>query len=59
MSLCLSISLSVCLSVADLVDGRLLALQRDTNLNSTMIEVSLISHFFEIWPCSQEKVKKM
>ena len=56
---CLSLCLSVCLSVADLEDSGLLALQRDTNLNSTAIEVALIFHFIEIRPCSQEKVKKM
>ena len=37
---------SVCRSVADHEDCRLLALQRDTNLKSTMISVTLIFHFF-------------
>ena len=36
-SLCQSLCLSVSLSVADLEDGGLLAIQKDTNLNRTMI----------------------
>ena len=31
------VCLSVCLSVTDLKDGRLLVIQRDTNLNRTTI----------------------
>ena len=46
------------MSVADPEDGRLLALQRDTNLKSTTMLVALICHFFEIWPSPREKVKK-
>ena len=36
------VTLSVYLSVADLKDGRLLALQRDTNLKSTMMSLSFL-----------------
>ena len=41
---CLSVNLSVCLSVADLKGGGLLVFQRDMNLKR---------------PCSREKVKKL
>ena len=44
--------LSVRLSVADLEDGGLLALQRGVNLNWMTIYIPLICHFFEIRPCS-------
>ena len=43
---CLSVCLLVCLSVADLEDGGLLALQRGMHLNWTTIYVPLICHFF-------------
>ena len=49
-----SLCLSVCLSVADLEDGGLLAFQRGMNLNWTMIYVPLICHFLKF---GLEKVK--
>ena len=46
---CLSVSMSVCLSVslsvADLEEDRLLALQRDVNLNWTTVYIPLICIF--------------
>ena len=39
-----------------MADLGLLTLQTDMNLNWTTIYVPLISHFFEIRPCSREKV---
>ena len=38
--------LSVCLSMADLEDGELLVLQRDTNLKSTRFESLYFATFF-------------
>ena len=55
--LSVSVCLSVCPSMADLEDGRLLSLQRGMNLNWTIIYVVLICQFLEIWPCSSGKVK--
>ena len=57
------VCLSVCLSVADLEDGVLLALQRDTNLKSATRRFNLPLLYSivynEIRPCSREKVKKL
>ena len=48
----------VCLSVADLEDSGLLALQRDTNLAKQDDYLNpLICYFFEIRLCSREKAK--
>ena len=52
----------VCLSVADLEDGKLLALQRDTNFkkyDNLSHFNTLMCHFFEIRPCPCDKVKKL
>jgi len=46
------VTLSVCLSVADLEYDGLLAHQTDMCFKLTTIKVPLICHFFEIWPCS-------
>ena len=54
---CLSVCLSVFLSVADLKDGRVLVLERGMNLNWLTIYVRLICHLCEIRPFSRAKVK--
>ena len=52
-----TLSVVCLLSVADLEGGALLALQRDMNLNWTMIYISLICHFFKFSLVLEKKQK--